>query len=298
MTKMVSARNSGSLGGGATTSTAGTNLKQTPFSAIVVDTYAAENEQQISVTAGTEVIVLNNRQSSTMWQVSIEGKVREIGWIPSSILVFDGMMTPRGNSNGASSPSNTVAWQNGHKNSPFGDYHLRQTMTIEIPIKSRNTTNRSESNNAPSFHPTRGDNPIFYVKAKRARAAQTVRELDLEKDEILMVTDCKQSSYWWYGHRQFNPEETGWFPLDLVKKVSDEERLRSSGIISSNPPSSSKPNHFRNAPMTSPSKLRERGNGSKYAVNSIATPSNRNKSDTSFSFDTQRKKRSATRAES
>ena len=108
-----------------------------------------------------------------------------------------------------------------------------------------------------------------------------------------MVTDCKQSSYWWYGHRQFNPEETGWFPLNLVEKISDEERLRASGIISSNPPSSSNPNHFRNAPMTSPSKLRERGNGSKYAVNSIATPSNRNKSNASFSFNTQSKKQSA-----
>ena len=274
-------------------STTGTNLKQTPFSAIVVDTYAAENEQQISVTAGTEVIVLDNRQSSTMWQVSIGGTGKEIGWIPSSILVFDGMMTPRGNTNGTSSPSNTVAWQMGTKNSQFGDYHLRQTMTIEIPAKAEISTSRSESNNAPSFHPTRGDNPIFYVKAKRTRAAQTVRELYLAKDEIVMVTDCKQSSYWWYGHRQFNPEETGWFPIDFVRKISDEERLRSSGISSSNSPSSSNPNYFRNAPMTSPSKLRERGNGSKYAVNSIATPSNRNKSDASFSFDTQRKKRSA-----
>ena len=82
------ASNSASSGGGTRTSTAGTNLKQTPFTAIVVDTYAAENEQQVSVTAGTEVVVLNNRQSSTMWQVSVGGKGKEIGWIPSSIIFF------------------------------------------------------------------------------------------------------------------------------------------------------------------------------------------------------------------
>ena len=50
---------------------------------IVVDTYAAENEQQISVTAGTEVIVPDNRQSSTMCYS--RGKERN-RLIPSSIL--------------------------------------------------------------------------------------------------------------------------------------------------------------------------------------------------------------------
>ena len=99
----------------------------------------------------------------------------------------------------------------------------------------------------------------------KTREAQTVRELDITKNEIMMVTDCQQSTYWWYGHREFNPEEAGWFPIDCVKKVSDEERLKLSGISNNN-------SNFNNAPMSSPSKTRERKVGSKYAIKSTSLP--------------------------
>ena len=139
------------LRGGTTMSTTGTNLKQTPFSAIVVDTYAAENEQQISVTAGTEVIVLDNRQSSTMWQVSIGGKGKEIGWIPSSILVFDGMMTPWQHQQYILTIKH-IAWQNGHQEQPIRRLPFTSNNDYRNINQNRHSASRSESNGAPSFH--------------------------------------------------------------------------------------------------------------------------------------------------
>jgi hypothetical protein len=273
------------------------NVKEVPFSAVVVDTFAASTDEQISVMAGTEVVVIDNRQSQTLWLVTVNDKTRETGWIPSSILLFDEMPTPRGNNgnSGTTTTTNNVG-TNGNSNVAWSSSIDRPR---RLPFTSNNdythlnqNANRGSARNsdAPTFRPIRGDNPIFYVKAKQTRVAQTVRELDLSKGEIIMVTDCQQSSYWWYGHREFNPEEAGWFPLDIVRKVSDEERLRLSGI--SNVNYSTYENAYTMS-VSSPSKNRERRDGSKYAVESIVTPSNRSKHTKSFSFNDENKVKTA-----
>ena len=251
------------------------NVKETPFSAVVIDTFAASSDKELSVEAGMEVVVIDNRQSQTMWLITIQNKHRETGWIPSSILLFDGMSTPREQVREQPQRmpfTSNNDYRNGNNNSA-------------IIRRSRNTS-ASGNSAVPTFRPALGDNPIFYVKAMKTREAQTVRELDITKNEIMMVTDCQQSTYWWYGHREFNPEEAGWFPIDCVKKVSDEERLKLSGISNNN-------SNFNNAPMSSPSKTRERKVGSKYAIKSIVTPSNRNMSTKSFSFNTDENKKKA-----
>ncbi len=275
------------------------HVKETPFSAVVIDTFAASTNEQISVTAGTEVVVIDNRQSQTLWLVTVNDKTRETGWIPSSILLFDGMPTPRENN----SNSGTITTTNNNRGSSSNSnaaWSSNSTRPRRLPFtsnndyrylnQSANTRSRARNSDAPSFRPIRGDNPIFYVKAKQSRVAETVRELDLSKGEIIMVTDCKQSSYWWYGHREFNPEEAGWFPLDIVRKVSDEERLKLSGINNVN---YNVYETIHNVPDSSPSKTRERKDGSKYAVESIVTPSNRNKHTKSFFFNNESKVKTA-----
>lgn len=99
--------------------------------------------------------------------------------------------------------------------------------------------------------------------------------MKVEEGEIVVVTDCLQSKDWWYCHRQFNPEQTGWVPQDLLRRVTDEERLGSGRQRSFRRTGDSSVFSFDTSDIVSSNgKSRRRTNASsKYAIEAIATPS-------------------------
>ena len=53
--------------------------------------------------------------------------------------------------------------------------------------------------------------------------AQEYYQLDLRKDEFLIVTNWNCGNKGWvYGHRKDNKEEKGMFPEVLIKRCEDE----------------------------------------------------------------------------
>ena len=201
-------------------------LPTPPFSAVAVSTHAATGEREVSVEAGSEVTVLDVSQSSSWWMIRTSDS-KEVGWIPKFILVFDGMPSPRDEGLHDVGRSGFIGLSRGP-----GPPDPRRKQ--KLPPKWAQESSKSGEGSAgtspvPQNRPdlSLSDNPIFYAKVSTAREDQTAVEMKVERGEVVVVTDCMQSNDWWYCHRQFNPEQTGWVPKHLLRRVTDEERLRS-----------------------------------------------------------------------
>ena len=245
----------------------------TPFAAVAMTTFAATGEKELSVMAGTEVSVLDVKQSDIWWLVCIQPH-GDTGWVPKRILMYDGMEESR--------TAHQAVFHSLPRNSRQAQRLPRKQDGVASTTEGRRVIDASPSNR-PDL--TLNKNPIFHAICDHRHDGKSVNELDVAKDEIVIVTDCKQSRAWWYVHRQYNPEQTGWVPCHCLRRITDEERLgresagsmphRTTGTM--NRTFSFDTNDINNAPTNraSVSPHKRGGSGSLYAVKSIATPTNR-----------------------
>jgi hypothetical protein len=81
---------SGSASAGAMSS-----APKTPFVGIIIEAYAAQKPSEMTVDTGDEVRITDTESSEHWWYGTIAKKGLQ-GWLPRSILLCDGVATPRG----------------------------------------------------------------------------------------------------------------------------------------------------------------------------------------------------------
>ena len=132
-----SAGNSNSIGGIrasstiTTTSPTSSSALQVPFVGIAIEAYDAQRDSEISVGTGDEIRVTDVASSEHWWYGEVLAKQVQ-GWLPKSIVLFDGVATPRG----VKTASTVVALSQSNKSKSSAPLPLRTKHGLSRPIQA------------------------------------------------------------------------------------------------------------------------------------------------------------------